>query len=403
MFKKLKDKLKLWTKKISEEAEVVEKTKEEESPTISPITSSGVGGRGKNSTKKDGGENKPSKPEEKQIQKAEKKELKKQKREEKKLEKQEKKKTKETPIEESSPQEPKQQDIEKPIDKPSKKESKKVKILDKQFEEYEEELEMLLLENNVAIEVVEKIIKELKSKLLEKEFSKKDIEEEINKTLKEIINEILIEPFNLIEEVKEHKEKPYVILFCGVNGSGKTTTVAKFANALKKKGISCVMGAADTFRAAAVEQLKKHGEKLDIKVISQDYGSDPAAVAFDTVKYAEKNKLDCAIIDTAGRMHTAKNLLKEMEKIKSVAKPSITIFTGESITGNDATEQIKAFHEAIGIDAIILSKADIDEKGGTALSVGYTTSKPIIYLGTGQKYDDLEPFDKEKFIQKLGL
>lgn len=414
MFKKLKDKLKNWTKKISEEAEPIEETKEE---IHSPTTDAREGGTTQSSSGDGGGEKeltKESPKSEKQIQKAEKKELKKQKREEKK---QEKKKIKLDKIEtklkkEIDPgncKEPEKkfkigtQDYQPDTEKLSKKESKKIKILDKQFDNYSEELEMLLLENNVAIEVVEKIIKELKSKLLEKEFSKKDIEKEINKTLKEIINNILIEPFDLIEEIKEHKEKPYVILFCGVNGSGKTTTVAKFANALKEKGVSCVMGAADTFRAAAVEQLKKHGENLDIKVISQEYGSDPAAVAFDTVKYAEKNKLDCAIIDTAGRMHTAKNLLKEMEKIKKVAKPSITIFTGESITGNDATEQIKAFHEAIGIDAIILSKADIDEKGGTALSVGYTTSKPIIYLGTGQEYKDIEPFDKEKFIEKLGL
>jgi fused signal recognition particle receptor len=401
MFNKLKEKLKAWTKKVSEEVEATEEIEENNS-------SAGVGGRGK-TPKEDGGEIK-SKPkeqkplkQEKQVEKTEKKEFKKQKKEEKKkerLEKKEKRKKEHEKIEENINEEPMTQ--EERI-KPSKNQEKRLKVLNKQFEEYAEDLEFLLLENNVAIEVTEKIIQELKNKLLEKEFSKKNIEKEINQNLKEIINEILIEPFDLIKKIKEHKEKPYIILFCGINGSGKTTTVAKFAYALKQKGISCVLGAADTFRAAAVEQLKKHGEKLDIKVIAHDYGADPASVGFDTIQYAKKNHLDCVILDTAGRMHTATNLLKEMEKIKRITKPNITIFTGESITGNDATEQIKAFHNTIGIDAIILSKADIDEKGGTALSVGYTTKKPILYLGTGQEYKDLEPFDKKRFIEKLGL
>jgi fused signal recognition particle receptor len=163
------------------------------------------------------------------------------------------------------------------------------------------------------------------------------------------------------------------------------------------------MAAGDTFRAAAVEQLKKHGENLDIKVIAHDYGSDPAAVGFDAIKYAKKNSIKVVLIDTAGRIHTATNLLREMEKIKRVTKPDRTIFVGESITGNDAVDQVKAFNETIGIDGIFLSKADIDEKGGTALSVGYVTKKPIIYLGTGQNYGDIEPFKKKEFIKKLGL
>jgi len=400
MFKKLKNTLRDWTKKLSKEAkEEIVKPSREKSP-VDEVS--------RKKSKKSEERINPQK--EKQIQKQEKKELKKQKRKEKEKVKQEKiEKTLQEELETGDYKEPEkifdvaQQSYQPDLKKISKKESKKIRILEKQFEEYEEELELLLLENNVAIEVAEKIIKELKSTLLGKKFSKKNMEEEITRSLNEVINKILIEPFDLIEEIKNSKEKPYVILFCGINGSGKTTTVAKFANALKEKGISCVMGAADTFRAAAVEQLKKHGERINTKVISQGHGSDPAAVAFDTVKYAEKNHLDCAIIDTAGRMHTASNLLKEMEKIKRVAKPNITIFTGESITGNDATEQVKAFNETIGIDAIILSKADIDEKGGTALSVGYTTNKPILYLGTGQEYSDLEPFDKKKFIKKLGL
>lgn len=282
----------------------------------------------------------------------------------------------------------------------------RIKISDEQFQTYSEELENLLLENNVALEVAERITRELRNKIMGKEILKKEIEEEIKDAFKEIINEILIEPFDILKRIEEkHKktQEPYVILFCGINGSGKTTTIAKIAEWLKKKNISCIMAASDTFRAASIEQLKEHGEKIGIKVISNDYGWDPSAVAFDAIKYAKKNFIQCVLIDTAGRMHTAKNLIKEIEKISRVTKPDLKIFIGESITGNDAIEQVKSFNEAIGIDGIVLTKADIDEKGGTALSLGYVTKKPILYLGTGQSYDSIEPFDKKMFIRKLGL
>ena len=283
----------------------------------------------------------------------------------------------------------------------------KIKISEKNFETYAEELEMLLLENNVALEVTEKIIQELKEKIVGKEFLKKELEEEIKDAFKEIIREILISPPDLMDEVKEkltdQSKDPYVILFCGINGSGKTTTIAKIADNLKNRGVSCVIAAADTFRAASIEQIKEHGEKVGARVIAHEYGADPAAVAFDAIKYAKKNFIRCVLIDTAGRMHTEKNLLKEIEKIAKVAKPDLKIFVGESITGNDVVEQVKSFDWAIGIDGIILTKADIDEKGGTSLSVGYITKKPIYYLGTGQAYDKIEQFDKEKFIERLGL
>ena len=164
-----------------------------------------------------------------------------------------------------------------------------------------------------------------------------------------------------------------------------------------------MIAAGDTFRAASIEQLKKHGKRLNVKIISHDYGSDPASVGFDAINYAKKNNIECVLIDTAGRMHTAKNLLREMEKIVRVCKPDLKIFIGESITGNDAVEQVKSFDEAIGVDAIILTKADIDEKGGTSLSLGFTTGKPILFLGTGQEYDAIEVFNKRKFVQRLGL
>lgn len=283
----------------------------------------------------------------------------------------------------------------------------KIKISEEMFDVYSDELETLLLENNVALEVAEKMIQDLKEKIVGKQLLKKEIEHEIKESFKEIIEEILIDPFDIKEKIKEKADEqekdPYVILFCGVNGTGKTTTIAKIAEHLKKNDISCVIAAADTFRAASIEQIKIHGDKIGVKVIANEYGSDPASVAFDAIKYAKKNFIKCVLIDTAGRMHTSKNLLKEIEKIARVNKPDIKIFVGESITGNDIIEQVKSFHWEIGIDGIVLTKADIDDKGGTALSVGYVTKKPILYLGTGQEYDAIEVFDKQKFIERLGL
>jgi fused signal recognition particle receptor len=369
MFSKLKEKLKEWTKKISE--------KTEEETEIKPI--------------------------EKKVKKI----------------KEQKKISEEKEIEIPSEQEiltekdePELEKLEETQEELPEKESflKKLKVkfysteISKQdFEEYSEELELLLVENNVALEVAEKIIKDLEKKIVGKEISKNNLEKEIKNNLKEIIKQVLIEPFNLIERIKRKKEKPYVILFCGINGSGKTTTIAKLANKLKKQGFSCVIAAGDTFRAASIEQIKKHGEKLGIKVIANEYGSDPASVGFDAISYAKKHLIDCVLIDTAGRMHTAKNLLKEIEKISKVCNPDTKIFVGESITGNDSIEQIRGFDSAIEIDGIILSKADVDEKGGTSLSVGYITGKPILYIGTGQEYKDLEEFDKNKIVKNLGL
>jgi len=194
-----------------------------------------------------------------------------------------------------------------------------------------------------------------------------------------------------------------VILFSGINGSGKTTTIAKVGNYLQKHKLSVCFAAADTFRAAAIQQLEEHGEKLSVPVIKKDYGSDPASVGFDAISYAKKKGIDVVLIDTAGRMQNKDSLMKEIEKISRVTNPDMKIFLGESTTGNDAIEQAVAFDKAIGITGIILSKADVDEKGGTAISVSFVTKKPILFLGTGQKYSDLEIFDKKNIIEKLEL
>ena len=282
----------------------------------------------------------------------------------------------------------------------SKMLSSQVLFTQEDFSKHREDLEMLLLENNVAFEVVDKILVDFKNLAVGKEFSKKDFEKEILDLFKEVISGVLIEPFDLVKDIKESK-KPYVVLFCGINGAGKTTTLAKFANFLKKNKFSCVLAAGDTFRAASIEQLKIHAKKLKVPVVSLNYGSDPASVGFEAINYATKNKIDVVLIDTAGRMHTARNLMLEIEKIARVCKPNLKLFVGESISGNDIVSQAIAFEELVSLDGIILAKADIDEKGGSALSVGYSIKKPILFLGKGQKYEDLEFFNKKKFLDSL--
>lgn len=278
------------------------------------------------------------------------------------------------------------------------------KIDESQFEKLFWDLEMALMENNVAMEVIEKIKKDLKGQLVEKPIKRTKIEETIQETLKGSIYGLFeSSSMDLMQEIKSKKEKPYIVAFFGINGSGKTTSIAKIAKMLKDNKISCVLAASDTFRAASIEQLQQHADKIGVSMIKHNYGADPAAVAFDAIKHAKAKNIDAVLIDTAGRMHSNVNLIHEMEKIVRVTKPDLKIFVGESITGNDCVEQAKTFNEAVGIDGIILAKADIDEKGGAAVSVSYVTKKPILFLGTGQKYNDLQAFDSETIIRNLGF
>ncbi len=222
-------------------------------------------------------------------------------------------------------------------------------------------------------------------------------------TLKDTITEILTpeEEIDLLAEIKKKKSKPYVIVFLGVNGTGKTTTMAKIANLLKKNGFSIVAAAADTFRAAAIEQLTYHMDKVGIRVIKHEYKSDPASVAYDAIEHAKAKKIDVVLIDTAGRQVTDKNLMIEIQKICRVAQPDCKVFVGDSLAGNDALFQAKEFNKNVGIDANILTKLDADAKGGAALSISFETKRPIIYIGTGQKYQDLKPFDRDLFISSI--
>ena len=203
--------------------------------------------------------------------------------------------------------------------------------------------------------------------------------------------------------IDENKKtgKPTIFLFLGVNGVGKTTTLAKFARRLIDKGYSCVIAASDTFRAASIEQLEIHAKNLGIRLIKHQYGADAAAVAYDAIEYAKAHGIDCVLIDSAGRQHTSTNLMDELAKIKRVSKPDFTIFVADSMTGNDAIEQAREFKDKVGYDFSILTKTDVDEKGGAILSVGFVSKKPIAFLGNGQGYDDLVPFKKDEIINKL--
>lgn len=278
------------------------------------------------------------------------------------------------------------------------------KITKEDFDDIFEDLETALLENNVALEITERIKTGLEKELLGKEMKKNELEKEIKSALKKSIENIISEPEDVLKIIKHSKkEKPFKILFFGINGAGKTTAIAKLTNLLLKNKVSCVLAAGDTFRSASIEQLQIHADKLKVKMIKQDYGSDPSAVAYDAIAYAKKHNIDSVLIDTAGRMHTKTDLLKEMEKICRVVKPDLKIFVAEAIAGNDAVEQARAFDDAIQIDGSFLTKTDVDEKGGTIISISAVTNKPILYLGTGQEYDNIELFNKKEFIAKLGL
>ena len=289
---------------------------------------------------------------------------------------------------------------EEAIEKAEEEEKKGVfGISEKKIEELLWQLEVALLEADVALEVVEKIKNEIKKKLVG--APRKEAKELVEKALKEAIKNILKQSEGDFFKEVEKREKPYVIMFVGVNGSGKTTAIAKLAYQLKKRGYSCVIAAADTFRAGAIEQLEKHAEKLGVKLIKHDFGADPAAVAYDAIEHAKAKHKDFVLIDTAGRMQTNINLMEEMRKIKRVANPDLIIFVGDALTGNDAIEQARKFNEVVGIDGVILTKVDADAKGGAALSIAYTIKKPLFFIGIGQDYDDQIPFKAEWMLERI--
>ena len=279
-------------------------------------------------------------------------------------------------------------------------------LSDQKLEKTLNELQLLLISNDVALETAETLCEKIKESFSGQQIglltSKKKL---LFNVLHDAVNEILTpdKEINLIEEIKHknEKSKPYTILFLGVNGTGKTTTIAKIANYLNKNELSSVAAASDTFRAAAIEQLTYHMNNVGIRVIKHEYKSDPASVAYDAIDHATAKGINVVLVDTAGRQVSNKNLMIEMQKIVRVAQPDLIVFVGDSLAGNDALYQAKEFKKNVGIDANILTKFDADAKGGAALSITYETKRPIIFIGTGQGYDDLEPFNKEIFISSI--
>ena len=281
----------------------------------------------------------------------------------------------------------------------------KKKILEKEFSEKDlsevlDDLGVSLLEADVAFEVSEKIKDDLKKNLIGKRVSRSKVKDTIIKTFKDSLLDILNIPNVDLEEIIKTK-KPSLFLFLGFNGSGKTTSLAKVGNYLKERGYSCVFAAGDSFRAASIEQLEEHGKKVCIEVIKHKYGADSAAVIFDARKHAEARNLDVILADTAGRSHTNRNLMDELSKVCRVNKPDLKILVIDSLVGNDAVPQAKMFNDAVGIDAVLFTKIDVNEKGGCILSVAYTLKKPIVFLGTGQKYSSLKTFKPEEFIENI--
>jgi fused signal recognition particle receptor len=279
-------------------------------------------------------------------------------------------------------------------------------LTDEKLDEIVFNFQLSLIESDVAQTVAEALTNEVQKSLSGVKVDRSaDPSEVVGERLATVLQDAFAKAgtVDLLANIREKakSEEPYSILFLGINGTGKTTTVAKAANLLKKNGISVVLAAGDTHRPGAIEQLTEHAERLSVKIVSQRYGADPAAVGRDGVLYAKAHHIDCLLIDSAGRMQTNQNLMEEMAKIVRVVKPDFRIFVADALTGNDAVSQAELFNQHVGFDGAVLTKADADVRGGAALSIVYTTKKPVLYLGVGQGYDDLVPFDTKKFLDSL--
>jgi fused signal recognition particle receptor len=280
--------------------------------------------------------------------------------------------------------------------------TREVEISEKDVREMVEALELELLEADVDIGVSESIRQELMGKLVGRRVARGGLHSFVSGSIRDTLIGILTndKDFDIVSRV-DKGEKPQKIMFIGINGAGKTTTIAKVAKLLMDNNRKVVFAAADTFRAAAIEQMEAHAGRLNVKMIRREYGSDPTSVAYDAVNYAKAHGIDAVLIDTAGRQDTNISLLNEMKKMRRVINPDICIYIGESIAGNAILEQVSAFNREVGVDAVILSKLDCDPKGGTMLSISKATGVPIIYVGTGQGYGDLERFDPRAIVARI--
>lgn len=269
-----------------------------------------------------------------------------------------------------------------------------------------EQLVIDLVESDVAFETAEAIASSLRERLVGRRVPRfGDVRGYVVEELRRVLEEILTtnwRPIDVFEEAKGLGPGELMVLtFFGVNGVGKTTTIAKFAYHYKRLGVTPVIAAADTFRAGAQEQLRKHAEKLGVPFIGARYGADPASVAYDAIEYARARGYRVVLVDTAGRMHTDEDLMQELRKIVRVAKPRYRVLIVDALTGNDAVEQARFFDEAVGVDFIVLTKVDADVKGGTAVSVAHSIGKPILYIGVGQRYEDLKRFNPSELARKI--
>ena len=268
------------------------------------------------------------------------------------------------------------------------------------------DFKMNLAENDVAFPVADRICDELEKRLVGVQVKRlEDRKKIVEENLRQVLLEVMLtnNKIDLLKKIEEKRAagEPFVLLFVGINGTGKTTTIAKIAQYLRDKGYSVVLAASDTYRAGSIEQLEEHARRLGMRMIKHKYGGDPAAVAYDAISHAKAHGVNVVLIDTAGRMQTNQNLMNELAKVKRVVSPDLTVLTLDSLIGNDAVMQAEEFHKSIGVDATILTKVDADVKGGSALSVTYVTQKPILFIGVGQTYKDLELFNPEKFVNMI--
>lgn len=279
-------------------------------------------------------------------------------------------------------------------------------ISDKDIDKVLDEFVLVLVQNDVAYDVAKKICDSLREKL---EVTQVRRFSDAANPAKAILRDVLLDLlkgsgeetlFRILDESKG-QQKPAIILFVGVNGTGKTSTIAKVAFLLQRKGYSVVIAAADTYRTGSIEQIEEHARRIGVRTIKHEYGGDAAAVAFDAANYASAHGTNVVLIDTAGRMQTNKNLLEEMRKIARVASPNLTILVVDSLTGNDAVEQGRSFSEAVKIDGVILTKLDADAKGGSAISMATIIGKPILFATVGQNYEDLVSFEPQAMVEKI--
>lgn len=269
---------------------------------------------------------------------------------------------------------------------------REVTLSDKKIDEALFDLQMVLLESDVAFPVAEAITENMKEELAGTTRKiNASADKVVEDALKHSIEKVLGNGFDLVSYINSH-EKPVKILFTGVNGTGKTTSVAKIAHFLKSQGLSVVVGAGDTFRAGAIEQIRVHCDRIGVKLIAHQEGADPSAVLFDTIEYAKAHKADVVLADSAGRFHTRVNLMNQLEKIKRVMKPDLVFYVDEAVAGNDAVIRAEKFENTVSTDGVILTKVDMDPKGGAAISIAYTIGKPLVFLGVGQEYSDMKPF-----------